>query len=1363
MTYFGVPSASSAPEPPSPPPPELIAGRYRVESELGRGGMAVAYAVHDLAEDRPLALKRLLVGDAAAPTELAPFFEREYHALKQLSHPRVVQVHAFGRDGELPYYTMEWLGGGDLHTLAPLPVGRVCALLADVCSALSLLHSRGFLHRDVTPRNVRCTDDGLAKLIDFGGVTPFGTTRRVVGTPAFCAPETLHGEALDGRADLFALGATAYFALTGRHAYPVRDFRSLRLVWSEHLSPPSQHVDGIPPELDALVLGLLSIDRDARPRTAPEVMERLCAIGGVALREDLVAQQAYLTMPRLQGRDAAVEQLRAKMQRHTRRRARVMSLVGPSGSGRTRLLAHCALEGQLQGMRVARADASDATTDFGVARALAAAALREIPELAAALDDRQREAVADAGGDTAAADAAGIQAALCELLLRAARMRPLLLLVDDALEIDERSAALLSLLATEEGASGLMIVATHPDTRAQPQPVPESLQLCIARAEVVELPPLREAQTAALLASVFGEVPHLAMIAQRMHRISEGNPGALMQLAQHLLDRGVIRFDAGAFTLPAELTPSDLPESVHGALLARIESLSAPARQVAVALAGVEGDGLLVGELRTVLAPESQHLVRDAIDELLGKRIVIDKRLQYLLAGEALRGPLLAGLSADDTRALHRQLATLYAEREHNWNAIRHLVLAGAYDEALARVLPGSRDHAQLSPDRVAEVVCALPPDWQSQLRTLIAYCERTERPRVEAHFVRSTLVGFSAMTAEAGKQDVVALLQQLEHDCGLDIYRALPADTPASERMMAALQGAQERLDRTPEGERVVAPGEALPLLARTVIQAIGVMGPRYDYPFFRDLTAIEPFVSLSPALQVVQWNVEGTRALATGHYHILLARNAAILERMAQDDGAGLDAVAHRFMGLALRYSSSLVSAMFGRPLDDAYMAALDADPIFTINACRIRVLDALCRGDTKRADRLRRKADRMRLRDNLPQMFNGSHLHREYVAYAFAGDLARLKQQLPLLEARARAIPGWAPVLHHARGCYHDLRGATAEALTEMRGGLAGLRAGEHPAYAELAAGEVDALRRLGDSTEALETGLRHLAAVRAVSLGPQMHTLLEAVALAHAAVGAHAEAVVLADETIAVLEDFGADGLVLGGACETRARVALLEGDAAGFEGYAARCATVYRAGRNPLLAARYARLMQQADAQRVRVSSELSDAAAARASTTLHELLTSDFADAPQRRRAMLKSVLGEVGAAHGALYVVQDGAACLSEQVGGLQPPPELDAKVQAVVEQAVGTEDDLTQTCTVAAADLDAVAAGVAGEWRNGAGDGFVPLLLSHLGDEGLEVTGVVVVGPTPAQPRASVELLEGISQALLRFGDATPLSAGD
>jgi len=146
-----------------------IADRYRVQGRLGRGGIAEVYHVVDEVTHRELALKMLLQ-EASQKPHLAGLFEREFHTLAQLAHPRIIEVYDYGFHLDRAYYTMELLDGADLKKLAPIDWKKACSLLRDVALSLALLHSRRLIHRDISARNVRCDRNGRAKLIDFGAL-----------------------------------------------------------------------------------------------------------------------------------------------------------------------------------------------------------------------------------------------------------------------------------------------------------------------------------------------------------------------------------------------------------------------------------------------------------------------------------------------------------------------------------------------------------------------------------------------------------------------------------------------------------------------------------------------------------------------------------------------------------------------------------------------------------------------------------------------------------------------------------------------------------------------------------------------------------------------------------------------------------------------------------------------------------------------------------------------------------------------------------------------------------------------------------------------------------------------------------------
>src|SRR5262249_16391647 len=157
--------------------------------------------VRDARGGAQLALKRSFANDASKRDRHAALLELEYYTLAQLAHPSIIEVYEYGVDEHGPYYTMELLDGEDLDRRGRMPWNEVCSLVCEVASSLAILHARGLLHRDVSARNVRCTAEGRAKLIDFGAMAPMGVAKSIVGTPPFMAPEVLQLQELDARAD----------------------------------------------------------------------------------------------------------------------------------------------------------------------------------------------------------------------------------------------------------------------------------------------------------------------------------------------------------------------------------------------------------------------------------------------------------------------------------------------------------------------------------------------------------------------------------------------------------------------------------------------------------------------------------------------------------------------------------------------------------------------------------------------------------------------------------------------------------------------------------------------------------------------------------------------------------------------------------------------------------------------------------------------------------------------------------------------------------------------------------------------------------------------------------------------------------
>ncbi len=279
-------------------PPTVIAGRYRIETPLGSGGMATTYLARDLVLDRPVAVKVLRLTDSQA-TDLARF-EREARAAAAVSHPNVVQVFDAGQDGDLRYIVMEWVDGGDLAHLirerAPLPLEEAVRITADILRGLAAIHQAGIVHRDVKPANVLIDRQGRAKLTDFGiarrsdDPTLTGPVE-LLGTAAYVAPERVRGEPATPASDLYAVGVILYELLTGHGPFPGQTPEELL---AQHLHaapvPPRRWRRDIPPALEQVVLRALAKDPGARYRSAEAMAAALQAAGHSAARAGGIGQ-----------------------------------------------------------------------------------------------------------------------------------------------------------------------------------------------------------------------------------------------------------------------------------------------------------------------------------------------------------------------------------------------------------------------------------------------------------------------------------------------------------------------------------------------------------------------------------------------------------------------------------------------------------------------------------------------------------------------------------------------------------------------------------------------------------------------------------------------------------------------------------------------------------------------------------------------------------------------------------------------------------------------------------------------------------------------------------------------------------------
>jgi tetratricopeptide (TPR) repeat protein len=1359
----------------------IRAGRYEVHGVMGEGGMATVRRARDLTSDASIALKCLHAPDADKPDRALRarvLFEREYHVLSQLAHPRVVRVHDYHVDEQGPFYTMELLDGGDLHTLAPVDWRRACALIRDVCSVVALLHSRRLIHRDLSPRNVRCTADGRAKLIDLGAVIPMGPVKQVVGTASICAPEVLGLEALDARSDLYSLGATLYYALTGRHAYPARDFNHVRKLWGEPIAPPSAIAHDVPAELDALVMSLLSLDLDARPAHAAEVLERLSGIAGLPNDEQLHVSHAYLISPTLVGREASLGRVRKKLGRALERRGSSTLVLGEQGVGRSRFAAASVLEGKLLGFVALRADSIDGQRgDYGGVRALAAQLLDNLPEasleaarpLAAVLAHavpellkRMPEIVLETFADPQL-KRPRIQQALREWLIAVSRHKPLLIAIDDVDRVDEPTSALAALLAREIGKHRVTLLATARSTGAQP--MFGAMKMLHDTSTKLALEPLEAGDVADLVRSLFGQTQHLEPLAQRMFEVAGGNPCDVMALAQQLLDRNVVRYEAGSWLIPARLGEQELPRTLSLAQRARVEALGTLALQLTRTLAyapelkiGFDEGQLLLGGI------DPSGMIR-ALDELLVSGILLASAGRFELAQKSYVELLKQGVSSEAERAIRRALATLFEARGDQFRLAQELMRSGDEQRGVDVLL----DHARASQvvtdgdsDAYQRLLRELPADWFATYARAIELCRASGRPRVDVH----TLFGRMASFSPGGNGDCIAgrsLLAQLKHDAGIDIYLSLEPAMDPLERLKKSFELAAQRHLAMPEIERVLEPAAALRPLAQACILICGWVATRLDVDLWSELPPLQQLEPLSPALGVVHLLNEGVGKRITARYEQARALYGAVLARLDQPDRAGLDETYRLYAKRGVTVGLGMIEAPMGLPSALERVRALKGSALHEINAAQIEMLYRLWQGDARGAEEAKQRADVLRLQNSGRSLFEGGHLMAEITAYAASDDLLRVKQTLDGIALMASNLPAWVPILRYARGEYQRIRGNHGEALAELTGALELTAPGRHQMWCDIAGAQVRVLEALGRSDEACELGARLARDAEAAGLHFAQNPLKLALACALASADDHIGGATLASEVVDDLRALGTTGLHLGLAYEARARVALRAGDREAYVAAASRCGEIFRSVGNRALVAKHERLLQEGRSESAAALTAGSAALLSSLATATH--MTTALSSCPgprERARLGLDLLIVRSGAVGGFLFAIEPSGPVLVAQAGLEEPPLGL---THAVAEHLKLDRESSDSTASDAPTNIEPVTsitsltafAPFAAEGRE-----LRPCLVGHLTDNGYEITGLALLVTHASRSYVSpVEIASHLSRSWFDAGDVTSIGA--
>jgi tetratricopeptide (TPR) repeat protein len=694
-------------------PGVVLRNRYRLDSEIGRGGMGRVYRAMDLELMREVAVKVLSeAASADAPQRLI----REARAAAALNHPHIISVYDVGEDLGIPFFVMELVQGASLANSFPRDLPRIVEVACQICDALDHAHTSSIVHRDLKPDNVLLSTGGGVKLADLGLALPGYGTRIsrsgvIVGTASYMAPEQALGQPVDGRTDLYALGVLLYELTTGR--LPFIGDNPLAVV-SQHVHapvvPPRVLRPDLPRALEVVILRLLEknpANRFADARQTGAALAESLAPSEKADGDEATSTVAILdalSRGRLVGRTAELAEARELWRRAREGHGHAVLLSGEPGAGKSRLAREITIQAAVDGAFVLAGGCYEyeATTpylpfveafrrwarDLRDDSALRAALGDSAPQIAKLAPEIETRLGPFAEGPELAPHEERLLFfdAVANVFGNLARERAVLLYADDLHWADHGTLWLLGHLLRQMKEQRVLIVGCYRETeldRAHPLAralVDWNRERLVTR---IVIHRFDAAETSAQLAALLGEGVG-ADFCDAVYRETEGNPFFVEEVLKALIEQGSVRRESGQWKR-CDLKELVIPQSVKEAIGTRLDRVSKRSNEVLRA-AAVLGKTFSFEELKATTGDTSEEALLDALDESVSAQLIITvSNDSFTFTHDKIREVLYEEINPIRRRRLHRLAAD--ALETHHTSAVErlayHYIQSGDYERGL--------------------------------------------------------------------------------------------------------------------------------------------------------------------------------------------------------------------------------------------------------------------------------------------------------------------------------------------------------------------------------------------------------------------------------------------------------------------------------------------------------------------------------------------------------------------------------------------------------------------------------------------------------------------------------------------------------